>query len=712
MHILSLALGGCIKAEPVRYGVTEDTGGHITYILGEMEALSRHPGVRMAEIATRLFDRADLGEAHARPREDISERFRITRIATANRGYLCKEALGADRPAFTAALIAELRARPRLPDVIHAHFADAAAVAAAVRDALGIPFIYTAHSLGIDKRAAGLGDDRGLLARIAEENAAIARADAVVGSSRDECERQLLAYPDADIARVERIEPGIDQHGASARDIARARALLAPFLRWPDRPLVLAVARPVRKKNLGALVEAFAVSRLRERANLVLLAGQRDGLLSGEPEAQAVLGELVAAIDAADLYGHVAYPRRHERAEVRGLYALAAQSGGVFVNPALTEPFGLTLLEAAVHGLPVVATRHGGPRDIVRQLGHGLLVDPSRPAEIAGAIETLLGDRDAWARASQAGRRQVADLTWDRYADELVAVALRLAPRARPAAAMAAGRPVLAAAPAPVPPPLAAERRRPDLLLLCDMDNTLTGCARSAALLRRYLDRHPQIALGISTGRSLPEAKRVARQWHLPNPRVWVTGVGTAVFWREAGGWRADAGYAARLGAGWDAEAVSALAAGVPGLEPQGDVDQTPFKRSFFLHDADAPARLKALLERAGLNARVVVSHGNLLDILPPRAGKAGALAHLGRSLGLSGAQIIACGDSGNDRDMLEACAQAVVVANAVDGLDLLAREGRAYGARRPHAGGVLEGLLFYLARRRGMQALAAELAA
>lgn len=39
-------------------------------------------------------------------------------------------------------------------------------------------------------------------------------------------------------------------------------------------------------------------------------------------------------------------------------------SQGVFINPALVEPFGLTLIEAAAHGLPMVATKNGGPVDI------------------------------------------------------------------------------------------------------------------------------------------------------------------------------------------------------------------------------------------------------------------------------------------------------------------------------------------------------------
>ncbi len=68
------------------------------------------------------------------------------------------------------------------------------------------------------------------------------------------------------------------------------------------------------------------------------------------------------------------------------IYRLAAASRGVFVNPALTEPFGLTLLEAAASGLPVVATEDGGPQDIIANCDNGLLIDPLDKAAIAKAL--------------------------------------------------------------------------------------------------------------------------------------------------------------------------------------------------------------------------------------------------------------------------------------------------------------------------------------
>ena len=160
--------GGCLTADPA-YGITEDTGGHITYILGAMRALSRRDDVTSAEIVTRLFDEPHLGSIHAQSSEEVSPKLTITRIDSGNRAYLCKEELARDRAAFTRALIADLEARADLPDIIHAHFSDAADVARAIRKRFGIPFIYTAHSLAHDK-AAAMGDRCAEMAdRLAEE---------------------------------------------------------------------------------------------------------------------------------------------------------------------------------------------------------------------------------------------------------------------------------------------------------------------------------------------------------------------------------------------------------------------------------------------------------------------------------------------------------------------------------------------------------------
>lgn len=677
MRILAIAMGGCLKGEP-SYGITEDTGGHITYVLGAMRALAMHPQVTDAEIVTRLFDAPELGEMHALKHESLGRKLCITRIDSGNRDYLSKGRLTRDIPAFTKALIANLQSRAQLPDIIHAHFADAAKVAKAVRDELGIPFIYTAHSLAIDKAQAMDVQQLGLAARIADEDAAIASANAIIGSSRDECERQLLSYRSADQTRIHRLKPGIGQEQATSADMAGAAELIAPFLRHPGRPIVLAVARPVAKKNLVGLVKAFAADpELRRSANLVILAGLRSSIENGEEEQVDVLRQLIDTIDANDLHGCVAYPRRHTTVQVRGMYALATKTGGVFVNPAMIEPFGLTILEAAVHGLPVVATKHGGPADIIEEIQHGILVEPRNLADIAKAIAGLIGDRSRWEAASSNARRNIRSVQWKHYASGFVSVA-REARERKPTRSIGAIR---------------------DKLVLCDIDNTLTGCRIAARNFAKFISGRGDVVFGIATGRSLIEARRLVQEWNLPIPDVWITSVGSEIYWDTPSGLMADQQYEALIATNWHPRAIGGALSKVAAIEPQNKVDQRQYKSSYFTVGEGAEACVRNALTARGLDAKVIQSHERLLDVLPRNAGKGAAMRHVAAKLGIAQAQVFVAGDSGNDLDMLETAANAIVVSNHEPVLARLRGRPSVYFARSPYAAGALEGMVAMMDR-------------
>ena len=656
MRILHIALGGLLKAPPIPYGLTEDTGGHIGYVLGAARAQAALPGISV-EIVTRRF-RTPTGDAHAQPRERIVPGLDIVRLDDGDDRYLSKEALTARLPFIAAALERWLAAGPR-PDVIHAHFADAAFVARASCDRWDIPLIYTAHSLAIDKRdAGGCG---GLDARIEAEGEALQRADAVIASSRDEAERQIMLYPGARQERVHRVMPGIEPNRAST---ARGAALLHGHLAEPARPMVLAVARPVRKKNLLALVDLFAGSRtLANRANLVILAGQHGG---AEAEAVAVQRSLREALDRHGLQGRAALPPRHEHADVASLYRLAAERRGVFVNPALTEPFGLTLLEAAGAGLPVVATSHGGPRDILGLIGHGIAADPSTP-DFTDAIEHLLLSREAWDEAASAAQRNTPAWTWDRYARRHLEICRDLLDR-RP----------LAVAPA--------------RLLVSDIDNTLTGSHEAARRFGQWRSSARNWIYAVATGRSLTEARFVLSQWNLPEPDAFATSVGTEIYLRGPGGLRIDDAFSDAIGVGWRPQALRSHLARVAGLREQPAIEFRAFKLSYF-GNALTAERARRAIAREGLEARVVFSHGNLIDVLPQRAGKAAAMRRLAEVFGIEERAVLAAGDSGNDIDMLRAAHRAVAVANASEELRALRGRPNVLHASAAHAAGVLEAI-------------------
>jgi sucrose-phosphate synthase len=412
LFVLHLALGGCLKASPVLFGITSDTGGHIAYVLHAAAAQAALPGHRVT-IVTRLFHAPTLGGAHAMPMERLDNGVVIERIATPTPTYLDKEALAAELPAFAAAFCEKLATLPRLPDLIHAHFADAAFVALQARRRFGIPMVFTPHALGIDKRAQGLGS-RSLDARIAAERRAIREADAIIVSTRDEAGRQLAAYDAHPTGIVARIPPGVSRQ-AQARHEPGLADHLGQWLDEPGRPIVLAIARAVRKKNLASLLRAFAgTPDLAARANLVILAGQQGAHASAEE--RAVVEELHRLRVEHGLQGRVALPARHAPADVGALYHRAAQ-GGVFANPAFHEPFGLTLIEAASAGVPVVATREGGAAEILSTIGHGLAVDPRDDAAIGQALLRIVRDEALHRRLARAARCGVGAYDWARYAE-------------------------------------------------------------------------------------------------------------------------------------------------------------------------------------------------------------------------------------------------------------------------------------------------------
>ncbi|WP_271301134.1 HAD family hydrolase [Sphingomonas sp. CV7422] len=654
MFILHLALGGCLKAPPVAYGITADTGGHIAYVLEAARAQAEAEAVDAVSIVTRRFRDARLDPCHAVASESVAPGLTIDRIATATPAYLEKEALDAELPAFIQAFCTHLAALPRLPDVIHAHFADAAAVARVAQARFGIPFVYTPHALGIDKRAAGLGGD-GLAARIDAERRAIAEAAAIIVSTRDEAKRQIGGYDVAVAGRIHCLPPGVPRHEADRPGRPTLADRLGDWLDRPDRPILFAVARPVAKKNLAALVRAYAGDAgLRDAANLVILAGRHD---HAQGEEAAVLAELHRLAADPALAGRIALPPRHDAADVAALYARAAD-GGVFVNPALHEPFGLTVIEAAAAGVPVVATRNGGPAEIVARLRHGVLIDPRDDAAIAAACRDLLCDPARHARHAQAARAHVGAYCWTRYAAESVALYR----------AVAAPR-----------------------LLACDIDHTLTGCADGAAAFAAWRAASP-LGFVVATGRGHAAAQAILAAWRLPAPDAYIVDVGTRLLLADgAGGWRACADYARALDAGWDRAAVVRTLTPLA-LTPQPAETAGPHKVSFF-GDAGDAARIRTALGQAGLQARVIFSHGRLIDVLAPAGGKAAAIAAYAARHGWSLGQCIAAGDSGNDADMLAACGQAIVVGNAGDELAGLPPRPGLYRAAAHHAGGIVEGL-------------------
>jgi len=230
-------------------------------------------------------------------------------------------------------------------------------------------------------------------------------AERVITSTNQEIEEQYGLYDFYQPKTMRVVPPGTDLTKFYPADGSETKTTIADsinhFLHDPDKPSILALSRPDPRKNILTLIEAYGQSKeLQKLANLVIIAGNRDDIRDMDSGAQEVLTDVLIAIDHYDLYGKVSYPKHHSADDVSVIYRLTARSGGVFVNPALTEPFGLTLIEAAACGLPIVATEDGGPIDIISNCKNGYLIDPLDHNVIVEKLLKVLKDKKKWQQMS------------------------------------------------------------------------------------------------------------------------------------------------------------------------------------------------------------------------------------------------------------------------------------------------------------------------
>ena len=213
LHIVHVALGGCLKKPPVSFGITADTGGHIAYVLGAALAQADTPRRPRVTIVTRAFDDPALGHEYGLDHEEVAERVEIVRLRTGDPRYLTKEALVAELPMLREAFLQWIDGLETPPDVVHAHFADAAVLTLAARERYGMAALYTPHSLALDKLACAMGRDASARSRIERERRAIVESNAIIVSSQDENRHQICAYDAKASRRVRVVPPGQMQPG-------------------------------------------------------------------------------------------------------------------------------------------------------------------------------------------------------------------------------------------------------------------------------------------------------------------------------------------------------------------------------------------------------------------------------------------------------------------------------------------------------------------
>ncbi len=686
LRLLHLHLHGLIRSHDLELGRDSDTGGQTLYVLELVKGLAARPEVENVQLLTRLIVDRRVSSDYSKSFEKITNSAEIVRLPFGPKRYIRKELLWPYLDDLADQIVQKLQHEEQLPNWIHAHYADAGYVGSLVSRRLGIPLVFTGHSLGREKQrrllAAGVDYDQieqtySISKRIDAEELALAHANLLITSTRQEAEDQYARYGSFDSNNVEIIPPGVDSNRfysfqSMPQKVTELDQMFQPFLNDINLPPLLAISRAVRRKNIPALLEAFGRSPLlQQRHNLILILGCRDDSRQLEKQQREVFQQIFELVDKYNLYGKVAYPKQHRRDQIPAIYRWAASKKGLFVNPALTEPFGLTLLEAAASGLPIISTDDGGPRDILSRCHNGLLVDVTDLEALQDSLESAGTSFSKWKTWSNNGVEAISrHFSWDAHVCNYIALMQKRLHYSVPRSLTIQKK--------------ASKNSLNQKLLLLDLDNNLEQLEIQALTnLRKRLKEYSlssYFRLGILTGRSIKAAKYKYSQLQLPLPSVWICRAGTEIYYGDVE--KSDILWQDSISIDWDRNAVVEALSDLENYFVFQSFDQQgPYKVSFLLKkpfEGLLPLVRKRLRQAKCFAAPHLRCHW-YLDVLPLRASRSEAIRFLTLKWGLSLDQVLVVASEQGDGELIKGLTTVVVPVEHDPSLETLRSQQRVF---------------------------------
>ena len=594
LYIQMYNIHGLIRGNNLELGRNSDTGGQTNYVLEFAKTLSKMKEVEKVEIFTRLIQDKSISKDYSIPVEKVNDKLDIIRLRCGGGKYIRKELLWDYLEEFVDKTIKYIKTNQRLPDIIHSHYADAGYVCSQLTRFFGIAMIHTGHSLGRVKlqslRLENMSDQEiekrfKISRRLEAEERALLYSDRIVTSTKQESEEQYSLYENTNPSKFVVIPPGIDlkkfypfnqkrewneEEGQIRSNI---RDELWKFFTNMYKPLILSLCRPDRRKNISGLIKAYGESKsLQEKANLAIYAGIRKDIQDLPDDEREVLTDILLLMDKYNLYGKMAIPKTHNfEDEVPEMYRIAAETKGVFVNSAFSENFGLTLIEAASSGLPVVATNDGGPRDIIDNLMNGILIDVSNSKNISSSVEEVLDNEELWKNYSNNGINRVNHYySWEAHTKRYLEMINELLQHHSEESKtfIQTGKSFF----------------KYKKLIILDIDDTITGDPEALIKLRELLrGRDEDIGFCVATGRTIESAKEVLEQNSFILPDVIISSVGSEIYYNDNGVYVYSTSWESHIKNSWKPDKIRDLLSNLDFIEYQEAANQRKYKVSYNL---------------------------------------------------------------------------------------------------------------------------------
>jgi len=197
----------------------------------------------------------------------------------------------------------------------------------------------------------------------------------------------------------------------------------------PDKIPIFTMARFDKIKNITGLIQAFGMSKkLQSSCNLIFAAGTIHVEDSSDSEERNEIIKAYDLIESYNLHGKLRWLPSINKLDTGEVYRIIADQKGIFVQPALFEAFGLTIIEAMASGLPTFAPKFGGPLEIIEYGVSGFLMNTSKPELIAKSLEDFVEhckkDKNFWQTISENGIKRVRErFNWKSYSQRMVNLA-------------------------------------------------------------------------------------------------------------------------------------------------------------------------------------------------------------------------------------------------------------------------------------------------
>ena len=713
---------GLIRYENPEIGRDTDTGGQVKYVLELLEALSRHERVRKIDLFTRQIKDKRVSSAYSEKQEIVNDKARIVRIRCGGYTYRKKETLWNYLDEFIDNTIRFNKEQNDIPNLIHGHYADGNYIANQLSKFFKVPLFSTGHSLGRNKRKIlkqqGVSDQKieerfHISKRIDAEEETLSIANLIIASTQYEIAAQYNGYDAYPKAQFKVIPPGINDEiffpfyrqnmPSYEMSIEQEQALyrisseIDRFLFDPNKPLILSIGRPDKRKNFETIIDAYGSDKeLQTMANLAIFAGVRKDITQMPEEEQEILTNLLLLMDKYDLYGKLAIPKKNDpKLEIPEIYRIAARKKGAFINATPGENFGLTVVEAAASGLPVIASPTGGPKEILEKCKNGILVDVNNPREISKAIKAIITNPVTWETYSNNGIKGVHEFySWEAhvssYIDSLVDINEVSPVDSIEKQHLNIGRKLSEAS----------------TFVISDLDGTLiteeeeTKMENEAHLNLFYEwieANRKDIVFGVATGRNRDLTKLALQNHPLPAPDVLICSAGSELYYTPD--FIPDSGWESHISFRWNRDRLEGLLEKFPKIRLQEAAAQWNFKLSYYVDEdfnGDDLANLYKFLDDHRMKVNVLLTDNTFLDLLPYRASKGNALKYLSYKWKAPLERFITAGNGGNDIDMLKGKPKGIVVANYSPELESLRRSKGVYFSKNQLAEGVLEGIKHY----------------